>query len=694
MVRGARGGAGQSPRRQVDLTGIVSVAEKNDLLALVGDITENMLKNITSVFESPALAPLQELTDGSCHPNCMTQALQTHRRNQERNRQDGKKVNSAAKASRPGTANSARPESKSTSPQLAELRKESVLFFNKWQTTLTQRLKEITILSPPVRSTDSAIGRSRGGRGGLRTRGGKTNVPLVAARVDQATFAKGMIPYCSPELENYANTRTGPLVAPNSPVDSALARRYPPTPNPLWTMPLQKRKLYHHIVFLVLLSLNEYTANSHILLSNLASSLNLPSELCRIDETRVARGLAQAALEIPPEVAIAQKEENKNTKKWKYHMNSTNSSSRLAPSLAGVGIGTAHGGYGLTPLAAASLLGSLSDNGLAIGALFGFNPSKPLEEVMETFTREVQDFAFLLSTSSANVEYLNSRQVPAGHRRLRLAVTVSGFSLEDPDINNIWKQFGDHVELYTLRWELAALQNLGKSLETVTKSKAWKEAKEVISNESGKLIKAEAFTDEDANFLLVFNTLLNASWPVGLLKISKIVDNPWSVGMVRADKAGAALADAIMRHKIQGDRPVSLFGYSLGARVIYSCLMILAERRQFGTIECVVLMGTPAPAESRVWLTMKSVVSGRLVNVYSEQDYQLGFLYRTSNIHYGIAGLQDVQGANGVDNYRVTRLDKGHLSYMYIASQILRGLDLEDLSICVPAPEKDKRPRR
>lgn len=196
--------------------------------------------------------------------------------------------------------------------------------------------------------------------------------------------------------------------------------------------------------------------------------------------------------------------------------------------------------------------------------------------------------------------------------------------------------------------------------------------------------------------VLVFNTLLNSSWPVGLLKISKIVDNPWSVGMVRADKAGAALADAIMRHKIQGDRPVSLFGYSLGARVIYSCLMILAERRQFGTVESVVLMGTPAPAESRVWLTMKSVVSGRLVNVYSEQDYLLGFLYRTSNIHYGIAGLQDVQGANGVDNYRVTRLEKGHLSYMYIASQILRGLDLEDLSICAPIPasQKEKKTRR
>lgn len=195
MVRGARGGAGQSARRQADLTGIVSEAEKNDLLILVDDITGNMLKHITDVFESPALVPLQELTDASCHPNCMTQALQTHRRNQERNRQNGKKVDSTVKSSRPGTANSARQESKPTPPQLAELRKESVLFFNKWQTTLTQKLKDITIIPAPIRSSDTVSGRARTGRGGHRGRGGKTSVPVVTARTDSATVAKGKIRY-------------------------------------------------------------------------------------------------------------------------------------------------------------------------------------------------------------------------------------------------------------------------------------------------------------------------------------------------------------------------------------------------------------------------------------------------------------------------------------------------------------------
>lgn len=151
--------------------------------------------------------------------------------------------------------------------------------------------------------------------------------------------------------------------------------------------------------------------------------------------------------------------------------------------------------------------------------------------------------------------------------------------------------------------------------------------------------------------------------------------------MVRAEKAGVVLADAIMRSKIQGDRPVSLMGYSLAARAIYVCLMVLAERRQFGIVDSVVLMGTPAPSESRVWLTLKSVVSGRLVNVYSESDYLLGFLYRTSNIHFGVAGLQQIQGADGVENHNVSDLVKGHLRYSTLTGKILKDIGWEDLSM-------------
>lgn len=149
--------------------------------------------------------------------------------------------------------------------------------------------------------------------------------------------------------------------------------------------------------------------------------------------------------------------------------------------------------------------------------------------------------------------------------------------------------------------------------------------------------------------------------------------------MVRAEKAGAVLADAIMRHRFQGERPVSLIGYGLAARSIYACLMVLAERRQFGTIESVVMMGAPVPSESRVWLTLKSVVSGRLVNVFSEHDYLLGFLYRFSNTQFGVAGLQEIQGADGVESHDVGDLPRGHLGYDMATARILKEINWHDL---------------
>lgn len=159
--------------------------------------------------------------------------------------------------------------------------------------------------------------------------------------------------------------------------------------------------------------------------------------------------------------------------------------------------------------------------------------------------------------------------------------------------------------------------------------------------------------------------------------------------MVRAEKAGAVLADAIMRHKFQGERPVSLIGYSLGARAIYACLMVLAERRQFGLVDSVVIMGAPIPSESRVWLTLKSVVSGRLVNIYSEHDYLLGFLCRFSNIHFGIAGLQDIQGADGVESHSVGHMKRGHLGYQSSTREILEAIGWAELE---PKPKPKPKP--
>ena len=107
--------------------------------------------------------------------------------------------------------------------------------------------------------------------------------------------------------------------------------------------------------------------------------------------------------------------------------------------------------------------------------------------------------------------------------------------------------------------------------------------------------------------------------------------------------------------------------------------MCLAEKRAFGLVENAVMIGTPAPSEPLAWCAMKSVVTGRLVNVYSENDYILGFLYRTSSIEFGLAGLQRVTGVDGIENVDVTAKVSIHPRYQYLVGSILRHIGWEDI---------------
>jgi hypothetical protein len=67
--------------------------------------------------------------------------------------------------------------------------------------------------------------------------------------------------------------------------------------------------------------------------------------------------------------------------------------------------------------------------------------------------------------------------------------------------------------------------------------------------------------------------------------------------------------------------------------------------------------------------------------VFSTQDMILGFLYRTSSVQLGVAGLQPVIGVRGVQNVDVTELVDGHLQYRFITGSILRKIGFEDVDI-------------
>ena len=80
------------------------------------------------------------------------------------------------------------------------------------------------------------------------------------------------------------------------------------------------------------------------------------------------------------------------------------------------------------------------------------------------------------------------------------------------------------------------------------------------------------------------------------------------------------------------------------------------------------LIGAPVPSNGEAWATMRSVVAGRLVNVYSEKDLILAFLYRTSAIQLGISGITPIKGVEGVENVDMGEIVEGHLVYVHLTS--------------------------
>lgn len=111
--------------------------------------------------------------------------------------------------------------------------------------------------------------------------------------------------------------------------------------------------------------------------------------------------------------------------------------------------------------------------------------------------------------------------------------------------------------------------------------------------------------------------------PIVLTKLAYLIDNPWAVSLDRADAAGLILADSLMDRNL-GVRPITLVGFSLGSRVIYSCLRELAKRGAYGLIQNVYLFGAPVVAEKEQWLRARTVISGRFVNGYASNDWILG----------------------------------------------------------------------
>lgn len=447
-----------------------------------------------------------------------------------------------------------------------------------------------------------------------------------------------------------------------------LQQIFPPSDTPIRHLSQARRVLIMHSILLLLLGLEAYPAESRVLMLRLASSLGLSMDLLAQDEISTAKGLLEVAKQQmnADEETKKKAAENSTARKWKVGLGAVAGAvligvtGGLAAPLLAAGVGSVMGGLGLGATATAGYLGALAGSAPLVGVLFGAYGGKMTGKMVDEYAKEVEDFAFLPVNKPSLFQRDKSGDKNARH--LRVAVGISGWLTEEAEVVLPWEVLsGRSTEAFALRWELQALLRLGSALFTYIKSYAWSFAKKEILSRT------------------IFATLASALvLPYGLAKASRVIDNPFSVAMVRSEKAGVVLADALI-NKVQGERPVTLLGYSLGARVIYSCLNELADRKAFGLVESVCLMGAPVPSDPVTWRRIRSVVAGRVVNVYSTNDYLLAFLYRANSLQYGIAGLQAIPDVQDIENVDISSLVEGHTQYRFLVGSVLRKLGLEDI---------------
>ncbi|TLD06365.1 uncharacterized protein PgNI_08122 [Pyricularia grisea] len=683
------------PKRDTEVSELLTLPQRNELVALITTITDAMRDNVTRSFDFPSIF----LAGDANAPNAKglkmlppifdMMGLKIDRMGNARPspRSRHKRSQDAAKLA-PLLHNGMKP----LTPTLDNLKKDALTNVRRWQAAVTKRVSELVVArtgpgTHPHPSAPNTLAKTafKGGPSTAKAGAG----PGVTRPMKQPD---GMYSIRLIQSLSYFRTLTN-LDSQSSTIidaDAVLQQLYAPVVTGLSTLPMAKRRLILHSMLMLLLSLDTYTAYSRSLMLYLATSLQVPPHMLGGDEVRVANGLSRLAFDICIEdLQIPKRADEKRDMR---RMRAETANGGLLPPLAAAGFGsTQGGGASISPATANGLLGPMAYNNMVVGTLFGIYGTRGAGKMIESYTKDVSDFAFLPLYPTSEPEFRGAREVGVENRRLRAVLCVNGWVTHINELTEIWEVFGSQGEVYSLRWEADLLVSMGKALVTVARSRAWSETKRDFAARQSSSPRSTAF--QTLSNATVYASLGNKTWleqwPPSLLKLSKIVDNIWGNCMVRADKTGSVLAEALMNH-VQGERGVTLVGYSLGARVIYNCLMTLAERRMLGIVENVVMMGAPIPSDSRVWSVLRSAVSGRLVNVYSENDYMLAFLVRHGCVQFGIAGLQCIEKQNGVENVNASALITNHLRYQYTVGTILKNLGWEDIDGAVVVAKEEE----
>ncbi|KAJ5893756.1 hypothetical protein N7495_005447 [Penicillium taxi] len=267
------------------------------------------------------------------------------------------------------------------------------------------------------------------------------------------------------------------------------------------------------------------------------------------------------------------------------------------------------------------------------------------------------------------------------NKKLNLIVTVSGWMTGKVDDVRLPYSTVDPImgDIYSVLWEPEMLRSMGDTINILATEALTQGLQQVLGS------------------TVLMALMASLQLPLVLTKLAYLIDNPWTVSMARAHSAGLVMADSLRQRNL-GNRPITLLGFSLGARVIFSCLTELANKGAHGLIQNVYLFGSPIVANKDEYLKARSVVSGRFVNGYSKNDWILGYLFRaTSGGIMRVSGLAPIESIPGVENFDLTQLVNGHMDYRSAMPRILREVGwevLDDEFAEIEDPDPDNHAER
>ncbi|KAI1154816.1 hypothetical protein F4825DRAFT_409952 [Nemania diffusa] len=402
-------------------------------------------------------------------------------------------------------------------------------------------------------------------------------------------------------------------------------------------------------LFLVLIADGTYDARSRVLLERVGNDLEVPwIDICRF-EKRVTDAL---------EMQQQAEQENWNEEE---HLENRR---KLALRRRYVMMGLATVGGGLVIGLSAGLLAPLIGAGLAAGfTTIGVGGTS-------SFLAGAGGTAIITSGAAASGSFMGGKA--AGRRtgavktfeyrplnnnkRVNLILTISGWLTSKVDDVRLPFSTVDPImgDLYSILWEPELLTSMGDTINILATEALTQGLQQVLGS------------------TILISLMAALQLPVVLSKLAYLIDNPWAVSLDRAWASGLILADSLIDRNL-GTRPITLVGYSLGSRVIFSCLLELARKGAHGLVQNVYLFGAPIVVKKEEFLRARVVVAGRFVNGYNRNDWILGYLFRLTNGGIRkVAGLASIEGLPGVENFDCTKFVKGHMEYRTAMPRLLR----------------------